>query len=312
MKPTIPFFFLMLAAAFAHGQAAPSAPPEPAAPTPEAKDPAGGERTRRGGPGMAGMNLEQFAQRNDKNGDGRITREEFAGMPQMFNRMDADGDGIITAEELGRMRESFGGRPGGGNGNGGRPGGGGGDMRKTVGQRLEGQGVTVGQPVPDAEVFTLDGEAVRLASLWSEKPLVLVTASITCPIAVDQCPSLEALRREHDPRVNFAVLYVREAHPDEAGGEIRAGDATGFGAQPQPSTLEDRRALATLFARQFSGTAPVYVAGMDNRLPQMLGTGANTGLLIDREGRVVAKLGWYEPGEMAEAIATLEVKAPTP
>jgi Ca2+-binding EF-hand superfamily protein len=47
----------------------------------------------------------------DKNGDGKISRDEFPGPPQFFDRVDANGDGFLTEEEMGRMRQGPGNRP---------------------------------------------------------------------------------------------------------------------------------------------------------------------------------------------------------
>jgi acetyl esterase len=44
--------------------------------------------------------------RDDKNGDGRVTREEFRGRSELFKRLDRDGDGVITEAEVGqRVRD---------------------------------------------------------------------------------------------------------------------------------------------------------------------------------------------------------------
>lgn len=42
-------------------------------------------------------------------------------------------------------------------------------------------GVCTGDAVPDAEIFTADGDAVSLASQWADKPALVVTGSMTCP-----------------------------------------------------------------------------------------------------------------------------------
>ncbi len=39
--------------------------------------------------------------KNDKNGDGRISREEWGGAAKMFDRLDVDKDGFLTFDELG-------------------------------------------------------------------------------------------------------------------------------------------------------------------------------------------------------------------
>lgn len=57
----------------------------------QATPPAG----RRGG----GIPWEVIAGRDDKNKDGKVTREEFSGPAPFFQRLDRNGDGVITREE---------------------------------------------------------------------------------------------------------------------------------------------------------------------------------------------------------------------
>jgi len=45
----------------------------------------------------------QRLRRDDKNGDGKVTREEFTGPPRLFQRLDENGDGVIERNEA----ESF-------------------------------------------------------------------------------------------------------------------------------------------------------------------------------------------------------------
>lgn len=55
---------------------------------------------------------EQFMQRYDANGDGRIDRNEFPGSDEAFARLDADDDGLISLDELraarGNLRDGAG------------------------------------------------------------------------------------------------------------------------------------------------------------------------------------------------------------
>ena len=65
----------------------------------------------------------------DKNGDGKLSKEEMGGqrMAAMFQKADADKDGFVTKAEIEKMFATMqGGRPGGEGGQGGRPGGEGG------------------------------------------------------------------------------------------------------------------------------------------------------------------------------------------
>ena len=66
----------------------------------------GGGRGRGGRGGDPRARIQGF----DSDGDGRLSREEFPGPPEMFGTMDADGDGFITPEEMQNSRPGRGGR----------------------------------------------------------------------------------------------------------------------------------------------------------------------------------------------------------
>jgi Ca2+-binding EF-hand superfamily protein len=46
------------------------------------------------------MPVELILQREDKNGDGKVSREEFRGPPQLFERWDTNKDGFLIKEEF--------------------------------------------------------------------------------------------------------------------------------------------------------------------------------------------------------------------
>ena len=69
------------------------------------------EVARAGGPGGAGAGAAgrggEMAERlraMDKDGDGKISKDEFSGPPQFFDRLDANSDGVLTPEEMRRSR----------------------------------------------------------------------------------------------------------------------------------------------------------------------------------------------------------------
>jgi hypothetical protein len=51
-------------------------------------------------PGQGRYGWSWLATHFDKNGDGKITREEFAGPADLFDRLDRDGDGVLTAADF--------------------------------------------------------------------------------------------------------------------------------------------------------------------------------------------------------------------
>lgn len=63
-----------------------------------------------GGPPSPDMMIK----RQDANGDGKLSRDEFRGPPQRFDMMDADKDGFLTKEEITAFRAGGpGAKPGG-------------------------------------------------------------------------------------------------------------------------------------------------------------------------------------------------------
>jgi AhpC/TSA family/EF hand len=51
-------------------------------------------------PAQSRYSWKWLAERYDKNGDGKITPEEFSGPEKLFARLDRDGDGTITADDF--------------------------------------------------------------------------------------------------------------------------------------------------------------------------------------------------------------------
>lgn len=62
-----------------------------------------GEKMRAGGLGGGAM-LRQRFKTLDKNGDGKLSRNEFPGQPAVFDRIDADKDGFLSQEEVNQFR----------------------------------------------------------------------------------------------------------------------------------------------------------------------------------------------------------------
>ena len=125
------------------------------------------ERMNRGGRG--GMNSQQMVQRmfqNDKNSDGKLSRDEVSGrLLQFFDRMDADQDGFVTREEAqARMSAGRGGQGRGGTGR----------------DRQEAGGLKVGQKAPDFKLKSLDGKSqTELSAIAAKKPVILFFGSYT-------------------------------------------------------------------------------------------------------------------------------------
>lgn len=168
-----------------------------------------------------------------------------------------------------------------------------------------------GSRLPDLEANSLAGGRASLAAFWQERPLVLVTACLSCGQARRWLEGLVELARRHHDRANFLLFYTLEAHPEGSrspysdGEWISAKNSAANIHCIQPETLEARLALAGTLLAQLGGTLQCLVDDMDNAGWQALGGAPNMGLLIDRHGIVVEKQGWFHPPDMERALLAL-------
>jgi hypothetical protein len=73
----------------------------------------------------------------------------------------------------------------------------------------------------------------------------------------------------------------------------------------QPQTLEERIVLARQLTRRFRLTTQMLIDALDNRAWRAFGSAPNVGILVQPDGKVFAKQGWFEPKEMEYKIKLL-------
>lgn len=204
---------------------------------------------------------------------------------------------------------------------------------------FESHGVQPGQPLPHLSLVDLDGkqasiEAIRAAH--PSKPLVLVTCSLTCNVARRRQPDIASLREslrspeagkaagtDAAPAAEVVMIYVIDAHPK--------GDPCPYTGKEwvpkdnerdqvlvrQPVKLSERLELARQYRDRFDQPARssetggpnehtiILVDTMDDASWNAIGPAPNLGLLVDKNGIVRLRQGWFEPKAMAEAVKTL-------
>jgi len=127
------------------------------------------------------------------------------------------------------------------------------------------------------ELPTLDGGSIQLGG-HRERPLLLVTGSITCPMTASAMPVIDSLHAEFGDRVDFVLLSVREAHP---------------GANfPQPSTDEEKLDHARSLRERYDVPFTIAVDTLDGDLHQRLDGKPNSAFLLDTAGEVVFRAHW--------------------
>ena len=74
-----------------------------------------------------------------------------------------------------------------------------------------------GTPVPEFNIFTTEGTPLPITSLWKEKPTLLIFGSATCEYLAVSHPKLTALHQQFQDQIQFAMIYIREAHAADSG-----------------------------------------------------------------------------------------------
>jgi cytochrome oxidase Cu insertion factor (SCO1/SenC/PrrC family) len=165
-----------------------------------------------------------------------------------------------------------------------------------------------GSAAPDFELKTMQGKPVKASDLWKEKPTVVMTGCLTCPVFRGKVSSFQGLVQEFGSRVNFLVVYTIEAHPK--------GDPSPYSGKewstpanekeglliPQPKTMDERitRVKKTLEVTRIS--APLVVDTMDNKVWKAYGSAPNCAYVIGTDGKIAAAEPWMEPSQLRRAI----------
>lgn len=117
--------------------------------------------------------------------------------------------------------------------------------------------------------------------------------------------ALEDLWERYRDRVEFLVVYIREAHPEDGWVDPMANRQARI-AVLDPSTPGERMEVATTCAVRLRIRMPVVVDGLDDEVARRYGGWPDRLYLIDRDGRVAFQGAegpfGLKPGELEAAI----------
>jgi len=143
------------------------------------------------------------------------------------------------------------------------------------------EGLVVGVMAPDFTLSDATGaHPVTLHSLRG-KPTVVIFGSCTCPPFVRSTRPLGALHQRYRERVNFLLVYGREAHPTD-GWALERNRFT----VKQATSMDERRAAARDFAEEIGISMPLVVDTMDGDAERLYGCFPNRLVVIDADGRI--------------------------
>ena len=156
-----------------------------------------------------------------------------------------------------------------------------------------------GNPFPDFDLRTTEGNSVRKSDFVGQKPLLLVFGSTTCPMTISSLPAVKRLHSEFGRQVEFVTLYVREAHPGEK--------------IPQPQAFPEKLDNARSLKKQEGIAWSVAVDDVDGTLHRLLDTKPNAAYLMGRDGRLAFRSLWAGDGkglrQALQAVSLEEIPA---
>lgn len=145
--------------------------------------------------------------------------------------------------------------------------------------------------LPEAE----SGKDLRLSELCREKPVVLWFGSSTCGETARSIKPLLSLAQRYADKVQFVLIYIREAH---------AKDGIGFGPTADindPKDYEERRKVAAAWKKRNHIPFPVLADGMGDPMAVRWAAWPVRLYVVDRQQKVVyaGQQGpwYYNPGK---------------
>ena len=135
-----------------------------------------------------------------------------------------------------------------------------------------------GDAFPKFEMITTDGFRLVNDDVFGDKPVIFIFGSMTCPMTASAAPSVQELYEEFGDRVNFIMMYVREAHPGER--------------FAQSETIEEKLDYARALGDFYNIPWTVAADNIDGDLHRALDPKPNSAFLMDNEGAILFRSLW--------------------
>jgi thiol-disulfide isomerase/thioredoxin len=135
-----------------------------------------------------------------------------------------------------------------------------------------------GDRIPAFELITTRGERLVNDDLFGDKPVLFVFGSMTCPMTASSAPSVQELYEEFGERVDFIMLYVREAHPGEN--------------YAQAESMDDKISAAKALQEFYGIDWTVAADTIDGTLHRALDPKPNAAYLANSDGDILFRSLW--------------------
>ena len=135
-----------------------------------------------------------------------------------------------------------------------------------------------GDSIPPFELTTTGGDRLLNGDVFGDKPVLFIFGSMTCPMTASAAPSVQDLYEEFGDRVDFIMLYVREAHPGELISQ----------AETMDEKLAHTQALKNLYNIEWT----VAADNIEGDLHRALDPKPNSAFLVSSEGIILFRSLW--------------------
>jgi thiol-disulfide isomerase/thioredoxin len=135
-----------------------------------------------------------------------------------------------------------------------------------------------GDLFPPFELVTTGGDRLDNGKVFRDKPVLLIFGSMTCPMTASAAPAVQELYDDFGDRVDFIMLYVREAHPGE----------NYMQAESMEEKLEHARTLKEFYDIQWT----VAADKLNGDLHRALDPKPNSAFLMNGDGIILFRSLW--------------------
>lgn len=151
-------------------------------------------------------------------------------------------------------------------------------------------GPKAGENFIDIELHTLTGESTSIGN-YLDKPLVIETGSLTCPMYLTCIPQMEKIRQEFSD-INFLLVYVREAHPGEK--------------MKKHSSLSEKTNAAHKIQGTYNDNRTILVDSIGGDFHKHYGLLPNLVYVIYPQGKVIFRGDWNNPEKLKEVLHSID------
>ena len=157
-----------------------------------------------------------------------------------------------------------------------------------------------GETINDFNLFDINGDELHIQEILAAgKPVLLVNGSYTCPVFRGKVELINQIVQDYGNEITTCVIYTVEAHPSGDNSPYFGFDnVTNQNIQQgilyaQPTTYGERKSIVEDMIAGTDLMAPVYIDGPCNEWWEHFGPAPNNAYLIDTDGIVYSKHGWF-------------------